>query len=202
VLEIIDLSIALSEDVPVFPGHPEISITIHSTHEEREGLVDCDEQSPIVHEIKLSEHSGTHVDAFNHCARAFRNQSIEKMPLEKFFTRGLCLDLSNALPSALINVDDIEIALSNDQLDLRSGDTVLLHTDHFRRTFGSSEYMTDFPGISVEVARYFGEIGIAAFGVEAPSPGIIGTSNDEVHVIGAEMGYTHYENLTNLHLCC
>jgi hypothetical protein len=55
------------------------------------------------------------------------------------------------------------------------------------------------PGISVETARWFGSQRISAFGVETRSPGVIGVSNKEVHTVGGEMGYFHYENLVNLH---
>jgi kynurenine formamidase len=49
-----------------------------------------------------------------------------------------------------------------------------------------------------EVAVYFGEKKISAFGVEAVSPGIIDVSNTQVHQICGRMGITHYEGLVNL----
>lgn len=49
------------------------------------------------------------------------------------------------------------------------------------------------------IARWLGEQKIAAFGVETMSPGVIDISNREVHHICGALGFTHYENLTNLH---
>ena len=40
---------------------------------------------------------------------------------------------------------------------------------------------------------------IAAFGVETMAPGVLHVSNKEVHHICGELGFTHYENLINLH---
>ena len=55
------------------------------------------------------------------------------------------------------------------------------------------------PGVSAEVATWFGEQKVAAFGVETRSSGVRMVSNKAVHRICGEMGYTHYENLINLH---
>jgi kynurenine formamidase len=44
-----------------------------------------------------------------------------------------------------------------------------------------------------------GQQGIAAFGVETPSPGLRHISNKEVHHICGELGFTHYENMINLY---
>jgi kynurenine formamidase len=68
----------------------------------------------------------------------------------------------------------------------------------YRRTFGTADWVNG-PGISVEAARWFGAQKVAAFGVEMRSPGVAGISNAEVHTICGELGYTHYENLVNLH---
>ena len=45
-----------------------------------------------------------------------------------------------------------------------------------------------------------GEQRVAAFGVETMSPGVPNVSNKEVHKICGELGFTHYENMINLHL--
>ena len=37
------------------------------------------------------------------------------------------------------------------------------------------------------------------FGVEPAAPGVRGVSNKEVHRVCGELGFTHYENLCNLH---
>lgn len=197
-MQLIDLSQEIFAGMPVFDGHPQVTMTPAVTHEQRAGLTDATTVSPVLHQLTLSEHSGTHVDAFNHFGREHFDKSIDTMPLEMFFTEGICLDLSHKGLKELIEVADIQAALAKDDLTIKPGDTVLLYTDHYRRYFGTDEWING-PGLSAETARWFGRQQIAAFGVETRSPGIAGISNVEVHTICGQMGYTHYENLVNLY---
>ena len=197
-VEIIDLSQEIFTKMPVFPGLPEVKITMHVSHEEWDGITDNDVVSPAVNLLELGEHTGTHVDAINHMARQYRGQSIDTMPLEMFYTQGLCLDLSEKGLLELIEPADLERALAATSLEIQPGETVLLYTDHYRRTYGTDDWYNG-PGISTASARWLGGQGIAAFGVEMMSPGVRHVSNQEVHQICGELGFTHYENLINLH---
>ncbi len=196
--EIIDLSQEIFSGMPVLPILPEVQITLYASHEQWDGLTDSDGVSPAVHRLEMGEHTGTHVDALNHMARQYRGQSIDTMPLTMFYTEGLCLDLSHKGLHELIEPADLERALLDAGLEIKAGDTVLLYTDHYRRAFGTDNWY-DGPGVSVEAARWLGRQKIAAFGVETASPGVRRVSNKEVHHICGEMGFTHYENLINLH---
>lgn len=196
--ELIDLSQEIYTGMPVFPGLPEVTITMHVSHEEWDGIPDSDVVSPAVNRLELGEHTGTHVDALNHMGRPFQGQSIETMPLTMFYTEGICLDLSDKGLQALIEPDDLMHALAEARLTIQPGDTVLLYTDHYRRAFGTPNW-DHGPGISVAAARWLGAQKIAAFGVETMSPGVRKVSNKDVHRICGEMGFTHYENLINLH---
>jgi len=197
-VEIIDLSQEIFSGMPVFPGLPAVEITMYVSHEEWDGITDSDIVSPAVNRMELGEHTGTHVDALNHMARQYRGQSIDTMPLMMFYTEGICLDLSHKGLRELIEPADMERALSEAGLAIKQGDTVLLYTDHYRRTFGTDDW-DNGPGISVDLARWLGGQKIAAFGVETMSPGVRRVSNKEVHRICGEMGFTHYENMINLH---
>jgi len=197
--EIIDLSQEIFDGMPVFPGLPEVEIKVHATHEEWDDIKGSDVISPAVNRIVMGEHTGTHVDAINHMARPYRGHSIEKMPLSMFYTFGLCLDLAHKGLRALIEPEDLQLALQAAGLTIQPGDTVLLYTDHYRRAFGTADWQNG-PGISAASARWLGQHRIAAFGVEMASPGVRHVSNKEVHHICGELGFTHYENLTNLHL--
>jgi kynurenine formamidase len=197
-LEIIDLSQEIFTGMPVFPGLPEVAVTIHATHEQWDGITDGNTVSPGVNLLELGEHTGTHVDAISHMAREYRDQSIDTMPLTMFYTEGLCLDLSQKHLHDLIEVADLERALADAALEIKPGDTVLLFTDHYRRAYGTNDWHRG-PGLSIEAARWLGEQKIAAFGVEPACPGLIGSSNKEVHRICGELGFTHYENMINLH---
>jgi kynurenine formamidase len=184
--------------MPVFSGLPEVEISVYATHEEWDGIADSDVQTPAVNRLVMGEHTGTHVDAINHMGRAYRGRSIDTMPLSMFYTQGLCLDLSDKGLRALIEIADLQRALSTAGLEIRAGDTVLLYTDHYRRAYGTENWPHG-PGVSAAAARWLGEQRIAAFGVETASPGVRHVSNKEVHAICGELGFTHYENMINLH---
>ncbi len=196
--EIIDLSQAIYGGMPVFNGLPQVKISIHNTHEEWEGDFKAITKTPAVHKLELGEHTGTHVDAINHMAKEYKGQSIDKMPLSMFYTEGICLDLSHKFYRELIEIKDIEEACEKHNLKILENDTVLIYTDHYRKTFGTDNWDKG-PGISVEAARWLGNKRIAAFGVETMSPGVPKVSNKEVHHICGELGFTHYENMVNLY---
>jgi kynurenine formamidase len=195
--EIIDLSQEIYTGMPVFPGLPEVRITVYATHEQWDGITGSEVVSPAVHRLELGEHTATHVDAINHMARPYRDQSIDTMPLSMFYTEGICLDLSDKGFNELIEPSDLHTAIKSACLEILPGDTVLIYTDHYRRAFGTPDWQRG-PGLSAAAARWLGEQKIAAFGVETASPGVRHVSNQEVHHICGELGFTHYENMINL----
>jgi len=197
-VEIIDLSQEIYSGMPVFSGLPEVKISVFASHEEWDGITGSDVISPAVNRLEMGEHTGTHVDAINHMARQYRGQSIDIMPLAMFYTEGICLDLSHKGLGDLIETADMEQALSVAGLEIKAGDTVLLYTDHYRRAYRTADWHNG-PGVSSDCARWLGQQGIAAFGVETASPGVRHVSNKQVHHICGELGFTHYENLVNLY---
>ncbi|HSB65360.1 MAG TPA: cyclase family protein [Anaerolineales bacterium] len=196
--EIIDLSQEIYTGMPVYPGLPDVTISLYVSHEELDGISGSGVVSPAVNRLEFGEHTGTHVDAINHMRRQYRGQSIDTMPLTMFYTEGICLDLSYKGLRELMEPADLERALSEAGLEIKPGDTVLLYTDHYRGAFGTDDWPHG-PGISAEAARWLGGHKIAAFGVETMAPGVIHVSNKEVHHICGELGFTHYENMINLY---
>jgi len=196
-MKIIDLSQEIYPGMPVFNGHPEVRMKPAVTHEQRDGIENPTTVSPVVHEITLGEHTGTHVDAINHFARIHVGKSIDLMPLETFYTEGICLDFSHKKLLEFIDVDEIKAALVKEGKEIRKGDTVLFYTDHYRRYYGTDQW-NNGPGVTTAVATWLGELRVAAFGVEPRSPGVLGKGNKEIHSICGEYNYPHYENLMNL----
>ena len=197
-MEIIDLSQEIFDGMSVFHSLPAVKMEIHATHEQWDGLVDAETQTPSVYKLAISEHTGTHVDALNHMGREFAGQSIDTMPLSMFYTEGICLDLSHKGLQEFITSEDLQKACEKDSLDIKKGDTVLLYTNLLREHF-ATENWNKGPGLTAEATQWLGEKQISAFGVETLSPGIPKISNKEVHYICGKMGFTHYENMVNLH---
>jgi len=139
------------------------------------------------------------VDALNHMGKEFKEKSIDTMPLSMFYTEGICLNFCNKSLRELITSSEIEEACNKQGVEIKSGDTVLIYTDHYRKTYNTVDWPNG-PGITSEAADWLGKKGISAFGVETMSPGVPGISNKEVHRICGRLGFTHYENMINLHL--
>ena len=68
--------------------------------------------------MSMGEHTGTHVDAFSHFDPDPNAKSIDKMPLENFYTEGICLDLSHKPLKSNITIEDLETALERDELSI------------------------------------------------------------------------------------
>lgn len=197
-MEIIDLSQEIFDGMSVFHSLPAVKMEIHATHEQWDGLLGADTQTPSVYKLAMSEHTGTHVDALNHMGREFAGLSIDTMPLSMFYTEGICLDLSHKGLQEFITSEDLQKACEKTSLDIKKGDTVLLYTNHYRKHF-ATENWNKGPGLTAEATQWLGEKQISAFGVETLSPGIPKISNKEVHYVCGKMGFTHYENMVNLH---
>lgn len=195
--EIIDLSQELHPGMPIFSSLPPFQMSVHATHEEWDHI-ESDQATPAVHQLSLSEHTGTHVDALSHMAIPNAHQSIDTMPLSMFYTSGICLDLSYVTLNQLIEIEDLQKALTQHNLTIQPNDTVLLYTDHYRKTYGTENWGKN-PGLSAAATQWLGEQHIAAFGVESMNPGVRHVSNNQVHKICGQLGFTHYENLINLH---
>ncbi|CAL2079332.1 cyclase family protein [Tenacibaculum sp. 190524A02b] len=196
--EIIDLSQDIFEGMPVYNGLPQVKMSVHNTHEEWDGIENPTTITPSVYKLELGEHTGTHVDALNHMAAEHKGKSIDTMPLSMFYTEGICLDFSHKGLRELITSNEIKETLAKTGLQIKKGDTVLLYTNHYRKHFNTENWKNG-PGITAECTRWLGEQKIAAFGVETMSPGVPKISNKEVHHICGELGFTHYENMINLH---
>ena len=80
---IVDLSVPLSEDTPVYPDDPRVSIRLWAV---------IDRDGYYMNVLKMGEHSGTHVDAPAHFVPG--GKTIDEMPLEKFIGEGTVIDVS------------------------------------------------------------------------------------------------------------
>ena len=196
-MQLIDLSGEIFHKCPTLPNHPPVTIVDYQTHDtirEAEGVTfSCASKF-----ITLGEHTASHVDAPVHFDARPDALSIDQVPLENFYTEAVCLDVSHKPLKSDITVEDLEQAVEVAGVDIRPRDTVLLYMAHYERTFNTPAFLTDFPGLVKESAEWLGHQGIVAFGVEAVSPGRPGKHNFEVHLVCRDLGFTHYEGLTNL----
>lgn len=224
-MRIVDLSGAIEDGQPVYPGWPKTRIWVSDTHEEiglqwadqvdeETEIVErslqfyrggSDEEHPLNRTIQMSEHGPTHVDSFNHLDPA-NDTSVDELPLELFYTEGIALDFSYKDSEDFIEPTDIEDQLDEHDYEIREGDTVLFHTGHRKRNYGLDldsrrAYMFDHTGLSGDAGWYLQENGVVNFGIDAPTvehASAASTKEYPVHDMCAEHEIPHIENMENI----
>ena len=196
-MELIDLSREIHHRMPVHPAHPPVVIATWYDHDEVKRAGDTLFSSKAL-AISLSDHAGTHVDAPVHFDARPGAATIDQMPLERFYTSAICLDLSHVPLRHAAIVGEMEAALAASGETIRPGDTVLIHMGTNDRLLGTPAYVHDFPGLAVASVHWLADRGVGMFGVEAVSPAPEGEPNFQAHLACAERGITHVEGLANL----
>jgi kynurenine formamidase len=195
--KIIDLSLEIFEGAPVFPGHPETRITVADTFEGTRARF-TEGYGYTAEKIEMSTHGTTHVDAISHFDPTPGAPSIDRIPLEWFHTDAICLDLSHVPPKTYFTVQMIEDALATHGLDIREGDTVLLHSGHYGRNWGRPGWLTEYSGMSRQAAEYIYGRGAVNVGSDTPSIDCAIAGSFSVHQVCREMQRLNTENLADL----
>jgi kynurenine formamidase len=162
--------------------------------------------------VTLGTHNATHVDApyhYNSTIAGRPAQTIDELPLEMFIGDGVVLDMTGRADGEVIEVSDLETALSAIGHRLAAGEIVLLHTgcDHF---YGQPDYIHRGPGVSRVATKWLYDRGIRVMGIDAwgwdrplrmqaadalarREPGIFWEAHQ------ADLAYSQIERLVNLH---
>lgn len=197
--KLIDLSQEIYTGAPVFPGHPETKVTVVATHEEtrKSGLFE-ENFSYTAESIEMSTHGSTHVDSISHIDPSPDAPTIDKVPLENFYTEAICIDLSDIPPKTYYAVDMIKEALTRHSLDIRQGDTVLMYSGHYVRTYEKPAWLTDYSGLGREAAEFIYGQGAVSIGQDAPSIDCALSKSFPAHQVCREMQTMNVENLGDL----
>lgn len=164
--------------------------------------------------VMLGTHTGTHMDAPWHyhptMSGGQRAITIDEVPLEWCYGRGVKLDFSDKGDGYLVTARDVEEKLAENGLSLKEGDIVLVQSgaDPY---CGSEEYMVRGCGMGREATNYITSFGVKVMGTDAwswdrPLPLVaeeFARTHDrsiiwEGHFAGIDRGYCHIEKLTNL----
>ncbi len=228
----IDISMTLSNDVVSDPPFlkPHIEYQKHAdtrgemamffTEDEVDGMYGG-EPFAAAEWVKLTTHSGTHVDAPWHYhpqqdaklpggARA--SQTIDEMPLEWFFNPGVKLDFRHMEDGYVATAADIEAELKRIGHDLQPLDIVVVNTSAGMALANADPaYVSRGAGVGYEGTMWMLERGVRVTGTDAWSwdapfnytaervretgdPTLIW----EGHRAGVDIGYCHIEKLHNL----
>jgi kynurenine formamidase len=202
-VKIVDLSQEIYNGMPVFPGHLPTVVFPYRIHEETKGQTHGTkgDLSYTIFGLLMCDHGPTHVDSIWHVTNKPGAKKIDEISLEKFFTPAICLDFSHIKPKGIISSKEIESALEKAKLTVEKGDTVLLYTGHYDRTYPNPEYMTENSGLDRDGTVWFVERGVVNIGIDSTT--LDSTSNTcknffPAHEACGEFDLMNIENLCNL----
>jgi len=220
----IDLSISIESGLPSDPPMmvPEIDYVDHTQGAEQmkdffPGLKT--DQLPrglgwALEFIKLTTHSGTHLDAPYHyhptMDSGMPSMTIGEVPLEWCYNDAVILDFRHKRDGERITVTDVEQELQRIEYSIKPLDIVLVQTgaDQF---WGTEEYLVKGAGMDRDSTMYLLEKGVKVVGIDAwswdrPLPYLAKEFKEtgnakviwEAHFAGIEIGYCHMEKMANL----
>ena len=194
---LIDLTQEIYQGMYVYPGHLKTVIWEHHSHEETrknfEGGFSYQSRG-----LLMSDHGPTHVDALSHLDPRPEAPTIDQMSLDLFYGEATCIDVSHKQPQTYITADDLDAVASRSPVEIRRGDILLLYTATYNRYRGTSDYLSQYPGLDESGSTWLVERGIKTFGVDSPSPDNPISRTYPCHMMCRKHGITHYENLANL----
>lgn len=175
--KVVELNFVWDKNAPVMPLNPPFSMGLHTSHRESDGMV-----PGMAFAADLMFFSGQHgaptIDAIGHVstggklyggvdafasegASGLTEHGIENYPKEKFVNRGVLLDIARFKgvevlePGYVITDTDLEGAAMAQSVEVRAGDSVLLHTGHGRYfATDRDKFMGAAPGVGEASARW------------------------------------------------
>jgi kynurenine formamidase len=192
--KLIDLSQDIYEGMMVYPGHLKTVVFQHATHGETVSRFEGGFSFQTLG-FMLNDNGPTHVDSFSHLDPDPGAQTIDQMALDLFYGPAICIDVSAVPPQTDITADDLDEALTASGLELAQGDMLFLYTATFDRHQGTSEYLSEFPGLGESAAEWIVAKGVKTFGVDSPTPDNPTSRTYPCHMMCRREHITHYENL-------
>lgn len=143
-MNLIDISMKIEEEMPVYPDNPQPKIRRYRQ---------IPEDSTTESEIEIGSHTGTHVDAPLHVFED--GKPVSKIDLEKFYGKCRVLDLGDA--GKAVKAEDLD----EDKLDSR---IVLLKTENSEKK--REKFRKDFAHLTLEAAEKLAENGVETVGID------------------------------------
>ena len=196
-MKLVDLSQDIYQGMQVYPGHLKTVVFDHASHEET-ALRFVGGFSFQTKGFMMNDNGPTHVDSFSHLDPDPSAQTIDQMSLDLFYGPAVCLDVSHVAPGEDITDEHLTAAEADIDVNVERGDILLLHTGTHGRYAGTSQYLTDFPGLGESGSHWIVDRGVKTFGVDSPTPDNPTSKSYPCHMMCRQHHITHYENLTNL----
>ena len=172
-MQIIDLSVVINEQTPVYPGDPATKIAQAGVFA-KDGWND--------HYISFGTHVGTHVDAPMHMIE--NGRGLNQIPIEQFTGPGRYIKVDGSFDLETIK-----------QAKIQEGEIVLFDTG-MNAKYLEQAYFEDYPVMSEEIANYLVGLKVKMVGFDTCSPD--NQDGFPIHKILLGGNVLIIENLTNL----
>ena len=183
-MKIVDLSHTITQTMPMFPGEKPPVIRRKMTHHS---------DGAQVIEIKLTTHTGTHLDCPLHFIDG--GNTTEMIAVDKFYGQGFLMDCSNFGTGESISLTHVQ----RHEEEIRKSDFVLVYTG-WSEYWGTEKYFDHFPVLADDAAKFLVSKKLKGIGLDVISIDAIDSTKypNHIAVLGNEV--IIIENLTNLHL--
>ncbi len=152
-MNIYDISVPISEDMPVWPGDPKVALRRLSNIKNGD--------TSNVSQIRMSVHTGTHIDAPKHFLDS--GSTINEIPIEKLTGRTLVMEMPDTV--AVISED---VLMSHPQREvLEQARKVLFKTRNSSLWVNAEgSFHEDYVGIDASGAAYLANLSLDLIGVD------------------------------------
>ncbi len=181
-MKVIDLTHAIREDMPVYPGTEKPKLTVASTYEKdlfKETL------------LTMFSHTGTHIDPPAHIIEGKR--TLDSFDAEQFVGKGLVIDCKN------IKNGEISLEILMSYRDIEMADFLLFNTGYDKK-WGKDEYFEGFPCLSMEALDFIMERNYKGIGFDTISLDPV-NKLERHRKLFSKKEIINIENLKNLDLC-
>ena len=183
-MKIIDLTLAVSNKIPTFPGSPQPNFIPWEN---------IKEDGYNLEVLFLSSHTGTHIDAPYHFLE--KGSKIHEISLEKLVSETALVQCRKSNDQSITKADIQKFEKKHGKIDGFS--SVIFHTG-WQRNLQKKYYFTKNPGLSASAAKYLASKKISLVGIDSPSIDLGKDSKFSAHQIFAKKGMLIVENLANL----
>jgi kynurenine formamidase len=154
---LIDLSHPLEHGQPNFAYDPKISVIAHNT---------VTSIGYNITQISLSTHQGTHLDAPFHFYDD--GKTVDQIPLDRFYGPATLVDLA---PGSFLKAKTpLTVEMFTPHAKHFKRGAKIIYRTGWSRKFGTAEFFSDFPTLTLEAARWIASKGIGLLGMDTPTP--------------------------------
>jgi len=183
-MTILDLTLTISKNLPMFPGSPKPQFISWSTIKKDGYNLEL---------LFLSSHSGTHMDAPYHFIK--NGKKIHEIPVSRLTNNAILIKLRKKANQAISKNDIIKFEKKHGIIPKNA--TIIFATG-WQKNLQSKYYFEKNPGLSVSAAKYLVSKKINLVGIDSPSIDLGNDTKFSVHQILSKNNILIVENLANL----